>query len=138
MKRSTKPALKLRSVAGLLEDVNLAIPTEWVATLRAQAGKLDMPLEDLITQYCGHLAAEREALGEAVASPTLGDAVARFRLGGSFLKSFQREAHRVGLPVATLMYRSISDSASVFDGRKKEALPKPLELVAKRRKWLGR
>ena len=63
--------------------------------------------------------------------------MARFRLAGSFLKSFEREAHRVGVPVVTLVHRVVSDSASVFDGRKKEALPKPIALASRRRRWLG-
>ena len=76
-------------------------------------------------------------MGEAVQSPTLGDDVARFRLVGSFLKSFEREAARTGLPIITLLHRSISDSASVFDGREKEALPKPIALAPRRKRWLG-
>ena len=86
----------------------------------------------------GISSAEREALGEAVASPTISDAMARFRLSGGLLKSFEREADRTGLPIVTLMHRSASDSASVFDGRAKEALPKPMKLAAPRRKWLRR
>ena len=137
MKRSTKPALKLRSTAGLLEEVSLSAPVSWMAVLRVQAGKLNLPLEEMLVQFIGHLSHESEVLEAAVQSPALGDDVARFLLRGSFLKSFEREAHRVGVPVVTLMHRLVSDSASVFDGREKEPLPKPLSLVAKRRKWLG-
>ena len=137
MKRNTEPALKLRPVTGLLEDVALAVPVDWLATLRVQADKVGLTVEAMLTQYLGHLAAELDALGEAVQSPTLGDDVARFRLVGSFLKSFEREADRTGVPIITLLHRSISDSASVFDGREKEALPKPIALAPRRKRWLG-
>ena len=113
------------------------MPTAWLAVLRVRAGKLNLPLEDMLTQYLGHLAAEAEAQEKAVQSPTLGDDAARFRLRGSFLKSFQREAHRVGVPVVTLMHRLVADAADAFEGRANTPLPKPLELAAKRRKWLG-
>ena len=43
----TKHDLTLRPVTGLLEDVALAVPVEWVETLRAQSVKLGMSLEDV-------------------------------------------------------------------------------------------
>ena len=73
MKRNTESALKLRPVTGLLEAVEVHLPVSWAASLRVQAGKLDMPLEDLITQYCGHLPDQCEKQHTAVASPTLSD-----------------------------------------------------------------
>ena len=138
MKRNTKkPALRLRSVTGMLDDVVLAVPVDWVATLRVQADKLDLSVEEMIVQYIGHISAEREALGEAVASPTLGDAMARFRLSGSLLKSFQGEADRLGIPVVTVMHHAVSAAADVFEGRPKAPMAKPISLVPRRSKATG-
>lgn len=137
-RQSTKPVLKLRPTDGMLEDLVLAIPVHWLAVLRVQAGKLNLSTEDLLVQFCGHLADQAEALAEAVQAPHTGVDVARFRLAGGLLKSFQREADRTGLPIVTLMHRLVADAAEAFAGRKKTPLPKPLELVAKRRKWLWR
>ena len=137
MKRSTKPDLRLRSVDGLREDIELSVPAGWLVTLCAQAGKLNLPLEEMIIQFIGHLAAEREALGEAVQAPTLSDDPARFLLRGSLLKSFQGEADRLGVPVVTVMHNAVAAAADVFEGRPKAPMAKPISLVAKRRKWLG-
>ena len=138
MKQSTKPGLRLRSVDGLLEEVALSIPEAWMEVLRGQSVKLGITVEEMIIQFIGHLAAEHEALGEAVASPTLSDDPARFLLRGSLLKSFEREAHRLGVPVVTVMHHAVADAADAFEGRPKAPMSKPLSLVAKRRKWLGR
>ena len=72
---TTKPDLRLRPVDGLLEDVVLAVPAEWMEVLRVQADKLGLPVADMLIQYLGHLVAEREALGKAVASPNISDAM---------------------------------------------------------------
>ena len=137
MKRNTEPALKLRPVTGLLEDVALAVPVDWLATLRVQADKVGLTVEAMLTQYLGHLAAELDALGEAVQSPTLGDDVARFRLAGSFLKSFEREAARTGLPIVTLVHHAISAAADVFEGRPTAPMAKPISLVPRHKRLLG-
>ena len=70
-RRATKPAdLRLRPVNGLLEDVALAVPVDWVATLRAQAGKLNLPLEEMLVQFIGHLSHESEGAGRSGPGPT--------------------------------------------------------------------
>ena len=87
MTHATK--LRLRAVDGLLDDIQISLPVSWAATLRAQSVKLGMSLEDVVVQYAGHLAAEIEKLEAAVASPTISDDVARFRLRGSFLANIR-------------------------------------------------
>ena len=60
-------------VTGLLEDVALAVPVEWVETLRAQSVKLGMSLEDVgRPRFVGHLAHEVEVMEEAVQAPSDG------------------------------------------------------------------
>ena len=128
--KNAKPAgLRLRSTAGLLENVEVSLPVSWAATLRGRADKLAMSLDALLVQYAGHLAHEIESLETAVASPTISDDAARFRLRGTFLKTFEGEALRSGIPVRTLVHRAISDAADSFAGREKTPLPKPLILI---------
>ena len=137
-RKKAKPArLRLREVSGLLEDIEINLPVAWAATLRSKSVKLGLSLDALLVQYAGSLVAEVEKLEEAVASPTLGDDVARFRLRGSFLKSFELESLRSGIPVNALIHRSISDTASAFAGRAREPLPKPIVMVPGQKK-LGR
>ena len=133
---STKPALRLRPTDGLREDITIGVPVHWLATLREKADKLGLSVEDLLIQLCGHVASEAEALESAVQSPKLGDDVGRFVLRGAYLKSFQREANRLGLPIVTLMHRTVSDAAAEFDGRAKDPQPKPLSLASSRRRGL--
>ena len=135
-RQDTKPALRLRPVDGLLEDVALAVPVGWMGVLRAQSVKLGISVESLLVQHAGHIAAEAEALESAAESPKLGDDVGRFLLRGGYLKSFQREANRLGLPVVTLMHRTVGDAAAEFDGRAKDPQPKPLSLASSRRRGL--
>ena len=136
-KKSKPKRLRLREVSGLLEDIEINLPVAWAATLRSKSVKLELSLDALLVQYAGHLAAELDALGEAVASPTLGDDVARFRLRGAFLKTFEAESVRSGIPVNALIHRSLSDTASAFAGRAREPLPKPI-VMAPCQKKLGR
>ena len=137
-RKNAKPKrLRLRPTDGLLENVEVSLPVAWAATLRSRADKLTMSLDALLVQYAGHLAAELDALGEAVASPTLGDDVARFRLRGAFLKTFEAKSVRSGIPVNALIHRSLSDTASAFAGRAREPLPKPI-VMAPGQKKLGR
>ena len=139
MRRGTKPAdLRLRPVDGLLEDVVLAVPVEWMESLRVQADKLGLPVEGMVVQYLGHLVAQVEALEKAVESPVMGDDPMRFLLRGSFQKTFEAEALRCGLPVRVVLHRVVADAADAFEGRPKAPMAKPLSLVAKRRKWLRR
>ena len=131
MKRNTKkPALKLRSTAGLLEDVQLSMPEAWMETLRGRADKLGLSLEDLIIQYCGHLADETAKVSRP---PEAGDDPTRLVLRDGLRESFRLEAVRSGLPVRTLLYRCVQAAADAFDGRRYEAVPAPIALVPRRK-----
>ena len=132
-KKAKPKRLRLRSTAGLLEDIEISLPVAWAATLRAQSVKLGLSLDALLVQYAGHLVHEFESLEAAVAAPTLGDDAARFRLRGSFMATFEREALRSGVPVRSLVHRVISDAADVFDGREKQPAPQPLVLIPGKR-----
>ena len=136
--KNAKPApLRLREISGLLEDVEINLPISWAETLRSKSAKLGLSLADFLAQYSGHLVDEIESLETAVASPTISDDAARFRLRGSFLKIFKAEALRSGLPVRTLVHRLIADAAASFAGRAREPLPKPIVMVPGQKK-LGR
>ena len=79
----TKHDLTLRPVTGLLEDVALAVPVEWVETLRAQSVKLGMSLEDVgRPRFVGHLAHEVEVMEEAVQAPSMDDDPTRVAMRG--------------------------------------------------------
>ena len=128
-KKAKPKRLRLRDISGLLEDVEVSLPVSWAASLRVRAEKLGLSLNAFLAQYVGHLAAEVEKLEEAVETPTVSDDVARFRLRGAFLKTFEAEALRSGLPVSALVHNVISDAADSFAGRVKAPLPKPLILI---------
>ena len=136
MTHATK--LRLRAVDGLLDDIQISLPVSWAAPLRAQSVKLGMSLADLITQYCGHLSDQVEALDAAVQSPHTGDDPSRFVLRGSFQQIFQAEALRCGLPVRAVLHRVISDAAASFAGRAREPLPKPIVMVPGQKKLRSR
>lgn len=134
VRKKAKPKrLRLREVAGLLEDIEINLPVAWAETLRSKSVKLGLSLDALLVQYAGSLVHEIESLEAAVASPTISDDAARFRLRGGFLATFEREALRSGLPVRALVHRAVSDAADVFDGREKQAAPKPLVLIPGRK-----
>ena len=131
MKRSTeKPGLRLRSVAGLREEISLSIPESWMETLRSQAGKLDLPLEDFLVQHAGHIAAEAEAMARP---QEVGDSPARLVLRDGLRESFRREADRCGLSIRVLLNRACQSAADAFDGRQYESRPAPVTLVPKRK-----
>ena len=129
MKRSTKkPALKLRSTAGLLEEIALSIPEAWLQTLRARAAKLDITVEELSVQALGHVASETTKMAKP---PQVGDDPTRLILRGSLRESFRRESVRTGLGMRELLYKAVQSAADYFDGRRFESKPEPVTLVPK-------
>ena len=132
-----KAELRLRPTDGMLEDVTIALPVSWAAGLRERAGKLGLSIESVVVQLCGHAASELGQLHKAVDGPRIGDDPSRVVLRDSMLRSFSREALRTGLSVRVLLHRSISEACDVFDGRQKQAPPKPLQLIPGQKK-LGR
>ena len=137
-RKKAKPAgLRLREVSGLLQDVTISLPISWADGIRERASKLGISAEDVIVQLCGHVVGEFEQLREAVDGPRIGDDPSRVVLRDSMLRSFSREALRTGLSVRVLLHRSISEACDVFDGRQKQAPPKPLQLIPGQKK-LGR
>ena len=138
MARTKSSSLRLRSTAGLQEDVTIGLPISWAAGLRERAGKLGLSIESVVVQLCGHAASELGQLHKAaVDGPRIGDDPSRVVLRDSMLRSFSREALRTGLSVRVLLHRSISEACDVFDGRQKQAPPKPLQLIPGQKK-LGR
>ena len=137
MARTKSSSLRLRSTAGLQEDVTIGLPISWAAGLRERAGKLGLSIESVVVQLCGHAASELGQLHKAVDGPRVGDDPSRVVLRDSMLRSFSREALRTGLSVRVLLHRSISEACDVFDGRQKQAPPKPLQLIPGQKK-LGR
>ena len=121
-----QPALRLRPVDGLLEDLSLSIPEGWMGVLRAQSVKLGISVEAMITQYVGHLAAEREKMTRP---PEAGDDAARLVLRDGLRESYRRESARTGISLRSLLNRAVQAGADYFDGRSYEATPEPVKLV---------
>ena len=130
MRQSTKPGLRLRPTDGILEDLSLSIPEAWMETLRVQAGKLGLPVEEMVVQYCGHLVAEAEAVK---LPPQVGDDPARLVLRDSLRESYRRESDRTGLPIRTLLYRCVQRAADAFDGQQFEPMLEAVKLVPRRK-----
>ena len=134
VRRRNKPALRLRSTAGLLEDMTLSIPAAWHATLRERAKKLGISVEELSVQALGHVSSEAEKVAKP---PELGDDPARLVLRDSLRESYRRESVRTGLGMRELLHRAVQAAADEFDGRRYEAAPAPVRLVPKRAKETG-
>ena len=98
--------------------------------LRTRADKLDMTLEDLLIQMCGHIADETEKVSRP---PQVGDDPTRFILRDSLRESYRRESDRTGLPMRSLLYKAVQAAADYFDGRQYEATPEPVKLVPRRK-----
>lgn len=136
MARKKAKANRYRPVDGILDELTIPVPSSWMTSLRARADALGIKVEFLVTQLCGHVAREFEQLHKAVASPHIGDDPSRLILRSSLQRSFERESIRSGLSMRVLMNRALSEASDVFDGRQKQAPPKPLILIPGRR--LGR
>ena len=129
MARKKAKANRYRPVDGILDDLTIAVPSSWMTSLRARADALGIKVEFLVTQLCGHVADAFEQLKKAVAGPRAGDDPSRVVLRDSMQRSFQTEAVRTGLSVRVLLHRAVADAADAFDGREKQAPPKPLQLI---------